>query len=504
MEGVTLRLLARNNEILGEAVTDADGRADFDPGLARGTDGLAPAAILARRGEEDFVFLDMTRAGFDLSDRGVTGRPAPGPLDIYAWTERGIYRAGETVHASALVRSPASDAEDDLPLTFIFRRPDGVEARRVVSDGARLGGHAVELAVPENAMRGTWRLTIHADPDKPALAEEMFLVEDFVPDRTEITLASADDRIPVGGVTDVSVDGRYLYGAPASGLSLDGQLTVAPTRKWQAFPGYVFGLDDEEDVETMRVPLAGLPLTDQDGKAVFRVALDSAPATTRLLSAEVSVRMREAGGRAVERALDLEIEPEGAMIGIRPEFGGGRVEEGGTANFRVIAADPEGRRIGMEGLKWSLLRIDRHYQWYRDGGSWNYEAITTTSLVQEGIVDAQADSEPQIGVSVDWGRYRLEVESPEPGGPITSAAFDSGWYVEASSTETPDGLEVALDRETYAVGDTARLQISPRFAGEVLVTVGSESLLETFTASVPESGANIDIPVTGEFGAGAM
>ncbi|SIS80799.1 alpha-2-macroglobulin family protein [Paracoccus saliphilus] len=503
MEGVALKLLARNNEILGEARTDADGRAQFDPGLARGAEGLAPAAIIAEKEGEDFVFLDMTRAGFDLSDRGVTGRPAPGPLDIYAWTERGIYRAGETVHASALVRSPASDAEDDLPLTFIFRRPDGVEAKRIVSDGAQLGGHAVELAVPENAMRGTWRLAIHTDPDKAALAEEMFLVEDFVPDRTEIELASTEDRIPLGGGTDVSVDGRYLYGAPAAGLSLDGELTVAPAREWGAFPGYVFGLDDEEDVETMRVPLTGLPPTDEDGDAVFPVALDTAPATTRLLSAKVSVRMREAGGRAVERALDLEIEPEGAMIGLRPEFDGGRVEEGGTANFRVIAVDPKGQRIAMDGLKWSLLRIDRHYQWYRDGGSWNYEPITTTSLVREGVVDARADSEPQIGVAVDWGRYRLEVESPDAGGPITSAAFDSGWYVEANSTETPDGLEVALDRDAYAVGDTAKLQISPRFAGEVLVTVGSESLLESFTANVPETGAAIDIPVTEEFGAGA-
>lgn len=503
MEGVTVRLLAINNEVLGEAVTDGDGRAEFDPGLARGTNGLAPAAILARNGEEDFVFLDMTRAGFDLSDRGVTGRPAPGPIDVFAWTERGIYRAGETVHASALARSPASDADDDLPLTFIFRRPDGVETGRVVSDGAQLGGHMVDLDLPDNSMRGTWRLTVHSDPDKPPLAEKMFLVEDFVPDRTEIKLTSAEKSIPVGGATNITVDGRYLYGAPAAGLSLDGELTVKPTQEWKAFPGYVFGLDDEEDVETMRVPLEGLPVTDQDGQAVFPVALTSTPSTTRLLNAEVSVQMREAGGRAVERALDIDIKPETPMIGLKPEFSGGNVEEGGAANFRVIAVDPEGKRIAMPGLKWSLIRLEQHYQWYRDGGSWDYEPITTTSLVQEGTVDAQVDNEAQISVTVDWGRYRLELESPETGGAISSASFDSGWYVEPSSTETPDGLEVALDRDAYAVGDTARLQISPRFAGEVLVTIGSESLLETFTASVPEGGTALDIPVTEKFGAGA-
>lgn len=503
LEGVTLRLLARNNEVLGEVVTDARGQARFDAGQARGTDGLAPAALMARNGNRDFVFLDMTRAGFDLSDRGVTGRDAPGPLDVFAWTERGIYRAGEVVHVAALARDASSLAVDDLPLTFIFRRPDGAEARRIVSNGAALGGHAVDLDLPDNAMRGTWRFSVYADPDRPALAEQMFLVEDFVPDRTEITLSSREDRIAVGDMTEVTVDGRYLYGAPAAGLSLEGALSVFPQRNWKAYPGYVFGLDDEEDVGTIRLPLTGLPVTDQDGQAVFPVSLNNAPATTRLLGAEVSVRMREAGGRAVERSLPLEVEPLGPMIGLRPEFSGGSVPEGGTAAFRVIAVNAKGERIATDGLNWSLYRIERHYQWYRDGGSWNYEPITTSSLVQDGSINALSDSEAGISVPVDWGRYRLEVESPEMGGPISSVAFESGWYVEPGSTETPDGLEVALDRDSYAVGDTARLQISPRFAGQALITIGSESLIRSFTENIPETGAEIDIPVTEEFGSGA-
>ncbi|WP_041544408.1 MULTISPECIES: alpha-2-macroglobulin family protein [Chelativorans] len=497
-----VRLLARNNEVLGEATSDDQGEVHFAPGLARGDAGLAAAAIIAQKGEEDFVFLDMTRAGFDLSDRGVTGRPSPGPLDVFAWTERGIYRAGETVHAAALLRNPSAEAVDDLPLTFIFQRPDGVEDRRIVSQDAGLGGHAVDLALPENAMRGTWMLRIHTDPKQPAIAEEMFLVEDFVPDRTEFELTAGQDTVPVGSSVQVSLDGRYLYGAPADGLKLQGQLTIGTKRDWATFPGYVFGLEDEDDAETVRVPLTGLPDTDAEGKATFDVFIDSVPSTTRLLNANVSVQMSEAGGRAVERSIDIGIEPEGDMIGLKPEFSGGQVPEGGTASFRVIAADASGSRIAMNGLKWSLYKIERNYQWYRSDGSWNYEPIDSTSLVQEGTVSATTDAEPQISVPVDWGRYRLEVESADAGGPISSGEFDAGWYVEAASTETPDGLEVALDREAYQVGDTAKLKISPRFAGEALVTLGDESLRNTFTAHVPEEGTTIDIPVTEDLGAG--
>ena len=497
-----VRLLARNNEVLGEATTDSKGEAHFAPGLARGEAGLTPAALIAQKGEEDFVFLDMTRAGFDLSDRGVTGRPAPGPLDVFAWTERGIYRAGETVHASALLRDPSADAVDGLPLTFIFKRPDSVEDRRIVSQDAGLGGHAVDLMLPENAMRGTWTLSIHTDPQQPPIAEEMFLVEDFVPDRTEFELTAAQDTVAVGSSVQVSLDGRYLYGAPAAGLALEGQLTIGTTREWAKFPGYTFGLEDEEDAEALRVPLAALPDTDAEGKATFDVFIDSAPSTTRLLNANISVQMREAGGRAVERSIDVGIEPETDVIGLRPEFSGGQVPEGGAANFRVIAADPSGNRIAMAGLKWSLYSIERNYQWYRSDGSWNYEPVTSTRLVQEGMVSATPEAEPQISVSVNWGRYRLEVESAQAGGPVSSVEFDAGWYVEATSTETPDGLEVALDRESYKVGDTARLKISPRFAGEALVTLGAEALNRTITAHVPAEGATIDIPVTEDLGAG--
>ena len=78
--------------------------------------------------------------------------------------------------------------------------------------------------------------------------------------------------------------------------------------------------------------------------------------------------------------------------------------------------------------------------------------------------------------------------------------FDAGWYVAATSTETPDGLEIALDKDTYAAGEVAKLKVSPRFAGELLVTVGADRLLSTVTATMPADGGTIDIPVTRRLG----
>src|SRR5690606_20547016 len=102
VEGVEIRLVARNNEVLATKTTDSAGLAAFDPGLARGEGGLAPGLVVARMGA-DYGFLDLGSAAFDLTDRGVKGRTPPGPVDAYLYTERGVYRTGESVALTALL-----------------------------------------------------------------------------------------------------------------------------------------------------------------------------------------------------------------------------------------------------------------------------------------------------------------------------------------------------------------------------------------------------------------
>ena len=52
----------------------------------------------------EFAFIDLIRSAFDLTDRGVGGRDAPAGADAFVYTERGVYRPGETVHVAALLR----------------------------------------------------------------------------------------------------------------------------------------------------------------------------------------------------------------------------------------------------------------------------------------------------------------------------------------------------------------------------------------------------------------
>ena len=312
---VEVRLLARNNEVLAVHQTDRNGFIHFEAGLARGEGGVAPAAIVASE-KGDYAFLSLKSPAFDLSDRGVVGRPVPAGLDAFVYTERGVYRSGETVAVTALLRDVRGAAAPNVPLTLVITRPDGVEYRRALVADQGLGGRSMSVPLASSASTGTWRVAAYTDPKRPAIGEATFMVEDYVPDRLEFDLSSAAKNISRSAPAQISVDGRFLYGAPASDLELSGEVVIAAAKELPGFPGYAFGLFDD-DVTPVRQEFDDLPNTDAAGKAKFPVKLDTTPASSRPLEAQISVRMAESGGRAVERKLTLPVVSDGAIFSCR-------------------------------------------------------------------------------------------------------------------------------------------------------------------------------------------
>jgi len=493
--GSDVQLVARDNRILGTAQTDAQGRASFDGGLLRGIGGASPAFVTASGAEGDYAFLDLTRSAFDLSDRGVGGRDAPGPVDVFFYTERGIYRPGETVHLSALARDDQANAIANLPLTIVVTRPDGVEFQRYVSAEAKQGGRSIDIDIPDDAMRGSWRAGAYVDPKAPALAETRFLVDDFIPERIEFDLSSDVKVMPLATLSEIQLAGRFLYGAPASELALEGEAVFTPVRMLDAYPGYSFGLVDEE-IQPYRLTLEELGTTDADGKATIPVTPGELPATTGLYEAQIAVRLREGGGRAVERRITLPVAPDGPRIGIKPLFSADGLSEGDTATFDVISVGADGKRNNANGLKWELLKIISDYQWYQTGGTWNYDTVEYTERVADGTVDAGTGDPARVAGRIGWGKYRLEVTSSEASGPASSVDFTAGWYFAKSSADTPDFLQVALDKERYRVGDVAKIKLTPRFPGTALVMVAGEKLIDMKSVEVGPEGAEVEIPVT--------
>ena len=497
---VRLRLVARNDEILGRAVTDATGYARFEPGLLRGRGGNRPALLVAEGADGDYAFLDLEQNPFDLSDRGVEGRASPKPVDVFLTTERGLYRPGETVHFTALARDAQARARTDLPLTLVVKRPDGVEYRRAQLADGGLGGHHLALELRPTALHGTWRGAVYGDPQAPALAEKPFLVEDFQPERLTFELTTQAQFLDPEDPPELHLNARFLYGAPAAGLEVEGELVLEPTDRLEAHPGYRFGLADEPSDPTH----LGLPeaTTDAAGHASLVLAVTERPRLSRPLRGRATVRVFDGGGRPVERSHQLAVRDGQARLGLRPLFEGS-VDEGGNAVFEVIALDAEGARLAQPGVRWTLSRVQTRFQWYQTDGNWDYEPVVHRERIASGRVDLDAKRPVRIEAPVAWGGYELQVAADDDRVVPASLGFDAGWYVAPTAIDTPDRLKVSLDKPSYRVGEKARVHLEPRFAGLALVLVLDDRLVAMTTVAVPREGATLELPVTADWGPGA-
>ncbi len=497
---VEARLIARNNEVLAVRTTDKNGMAHFEAGLARGEGGLAPAAVVASE-KADYAFLSLKSPAFDLSDRGVAGRPVPVGLDAFVYTERGVYRTGETVEVTALLRDARGVAATDAPLTLVVERPDGVEYRRVLTPDQGLGGRSLSVPIVKTASTGTWRVRAFTDPKRPPVGETTFMVEDYVADRVEFELSSAAKFISRRAPAQVTLDGHFLYGAPASNLELAGQVTIAAAKERPGFAGYAFGLADDE-VTAVREELSDLPDTDAAGKASITVKLDKIPVTSRPLEAQITVSMAESGGRAVERKLTLAVRPDAAMIGVKPAFSGRSLADGANADFDVAMVTPDGKTVAHNGLRYELLKVETRYQWYRQNGQWEFEPVKRSERVANGALDLAADKPARLSLPVKWGRYRLEVSTGDPNGAVTSLTFDAGFYAE-SSADTPDLLEVALDKTDYKSGDAMNVAVTAATAGRLTVNVFTDRLVASQSQDVKAGTSQVKLDVGKEWGTGA-
>ena len=496
--GARLMLMARNNEILAEARTGEDGLARFNVALLRGTGPIAPVAVHAETGD-DLAAISLEAASFDLSDRGATGRPHPGPVDAFLWLDRGIFRPGETVNAAALIRD-AAGRPLDLPVRLRLRRPNGQVAQEFVPPRQDGGAIYWPMRLSVGAPFGVWTLEALTDPDAPPVGRATFRVEAFVPERLEVNAGPVQGPlVPGPRGLEVPVTARFLYGAPGAGLT--GQAEMRLLHDPEPFPdwrGWRFGLAQEQfapDLLTFEIPE-----TDDQGRATLALNLPQAPDTTRPVRGEVTVSMSEPGGRETRTRFAVPVRARGTLVALRPAFENDAIDAGAEAAFDIAAVSPEGRAVPAT-LRVRLVRERPNWRIVVRGSIARWETIWRDEPVDAQEIRVTPGQPARFARSLQFGRYRIEVADTNGLG-ITSIRFRSGW-AGAESAEIPDRVDVAADRRAYAPGETARIRITPPFAGRASVAVLTDRLVSLGEVQVAEGGTEVEVPVDAAWGPGA-
>ncbi len=127
----------------------------------------------------------------------------------------------------------------------------------------------------------------------------------------------------------------------------------------------------------------------------------------------------------------------------------------------------------MPGLPWKLISVERNYQWYRDGTAWKYEPVVSTKQVASGSADVTEDG-AEISVPVGWGRYRLEIEAAALDGRLRALSSMRAGMSRPPRRRPRTGWRSHSTRKTMRSAN-GEAQGLARFAGELLVTVGTET-----------------------------
>ncbi len=326
---VELELLGGKGQVLASARTDAAGHAELP---------LAAKAevLLARQGEQTSL-LRLAGPALDLAEFDIAG-PRAQPLQFFVFGPRDLYRPGETVLLNGLLRDADGRAVEAQPVNVEVRRPDEQVSRTFVWRADDAGLYQYQLALAEEAPTGRWQLLFDLGDGTPQLYE--FAVEDFLPERLALDLKGSEAPYASGDSARFTVNGRYLYGAPAAGNRLGGQLYVRPLREAVAsLPGYQFGSVTEEelsqDIELDEVPL------DQQGQVSLAIASRWTEAKSPL-QLILQASLQESGGRPITRRLVQPVWPGERLPGVRGLFDGERVDSGSLAEFEVLVADAAG------------------------------------------------------------------------------------------------------------------------------------------------------------------
>ncbi|WP_417912536.1 alpha-2-macroglobulin family protein [Candidatus Electronema sp. TJ] len=497
--GLEIGLYARNNSPLATLTTDEQGLVRFAHGLLQGKGGQAAFHLMSMNAKHGFTFLQLEQAPFDLSDRGVSGRTAPGPLDAYVYTERGIYRPGETVHLAAIVRDRLARSAAAPPMTLHISAPDGkvLIERQLKPD--ENGGYTDTISLANSARSGEWTAALYTDVEDDPVGQTSFQVKSFKPPRLEVRL-EPNGVVDEQNKADVAVQADYFYGSPGSELAVKAKMKLEyEPHPFADYTAYYFGKDKVEpglaEIELEEI------VTDEKGRGLLPLILEGQQnATLQPLKAVVSVDVLDIDGRAVNATSSLPVRHLKEYFGLKPGFNDLRIPESSEAKFEVIALDGNGQPQEKGQAEWHLVREEIDYQWFRKEGDWAYERIVRDKEEQRGQLAWDKAGPQPFAVPAGWGQYRLELLNKDKV-LLTTLRFTAGDQLVGES-ETPDSVKVVLDRSGYKIGETAKLTVTAPYPGQASLVLANTAVNGVRNFALSGKEQTIDIPVEGGWGAG--
>ncbi|MBN1411470.1 MAG: alpha-2-macroglobulin family protein [Spirochaetales bacterium] len=494
LKGVKVRLKSYQNQLIASAVTNTSGEALFKN---------VKTPVFYVEGEKggQRSIVKLNEMGWNLSSFDIEGESvSDNGTRAFIFTERGVYRPGDPVNLSCILRNSKGSFPTAHPVTLNLYNPRNQVVKTMIEKEGVDGFYNFAFSTRQEDPTGNWKVEILA-------GSQAFIhplkIETVVPDRLKVKIETQKPQLDyTDSLINYTITSSYLFGNPASGLDCSGDIKLVSRQKtFSKYSGYTF---TDESVEFTPVSSHFKELVlDENGEVEGTFNLPDLSGVPSAVSAVITARVYERGGRSTAGRCEVPIDPYKYYVGLEvPEFEYGAFKLGSTMKLNAILLDLDGRPAPLRNLKYRLYRNSRYWWWEYDSRNeyrFRFKTDRSTELVKEGTI--KSDNKPVTIPLVpdDNAEYLVEVEDSGAEGGHTAGFFfwASSWGKAAG--KDPGALVLKTDKVSYSPGEKAKISFQRPDKGMVLACVEKNaSVLSTewFPLTGSKDIATITIPIT--------
>ena len=516
---IDISVLGRNGYPIWAGVTNADGRVDiprFSSDEYRNE--KEPVAIVARH-DSDVSFIpyyaDMAQsAEYSKFDVGGTYAVMDAPMKSFVFSDRGIYRPGETLTIGAIIENKTFSPMSEIPVKLEITDPRGrtIFDKKISlpSDGMIDITHKLATDAP----LGRYEVAIYTLNGRGHIQDTIgtgnFNVQEFVPDTMKIIAAldnaSLDGWVSPDNLT-ANVSLNNLYGTPATDRRVSARATLRPIDfTFEDYKNYKFisNFNSNGGISGARVRATQTftidtpdTRTDENGNAQIRIDFDrEIPIGTYMLN--LVINGFEAGdGKSIQTIINSRVSNLGKLVGYKSESDLSYLNRNSAPIVKLIALDANGHAVDANDITMKLIKRENLTSLLKDYD--NHYKYQTTS---HDVIMAQS----QISISKDGSEIKLNTSN---GGTYYVQLLDSNenilanieYFVAADeNTELREDsraeLQIKLDAQTYKPGDTINIGITAPYSGTGLITIERDRVYaqKWFNTTTTSSTQKITLP----------
>lgn len=502
VSGAAIEVLGINGLSVLKVETDDQGHAGI-PNLSGFINEKQPVAYVVKEGD-DLAFMPYSRddRALDYSKFDTDGiHTSDEGLKAFLFSDRGIYRPGESVHVGVIVKQGdwAQNLEG-LPLLLEITNPRGQVIDKPLLKMNAVGFVEYRFTTKDTSQTGVYNVRLYITQDgeqSDALGSTSVRVEEFLPDTLKIT-SQLNKPIPKGWITPDSLQAivtlEHLYGAPAVDYRIKASLNVSPgSFAFNDFADYRF-FDALKAEKSFDQPI-GNSQTDAEGKANFDLNLSQFGDSTYRLTF-YGEGFAQDSGRSVKTAKSVLVSPLPYVIGMKAE-NLGYINKDEKRDVQLIALNPELKSTEVKDLTTELFQINYVSTLVKDErGDYAYRSVP-----KESVVATSSLAIPEKGLSYQLdttksGNYALVILNAK-GLVLNRVPYTivgEGSMLGHVRKDAP--ITIKLNKPEYSAGDSIEMNVVSPYEGSGLITLETDKVLayKWFSTHSTSSVQTIGIP----------